>query len=256
MFTEAAGTGNGPEFDSMGIRHLDLSALDGSTSTVPIVTTNYSIDLPLSINETYVDDGCKTCIIDIVSSKEVCEMSLEMTAIEVEYRSNCSIVNQLKIIDVNTLGMCLQDQSIQTITMPGPLKGVTLACDYPEEGQPGITSIKCDDLPGVSENNCKRTYRSTDDNTCKDFGMDMIIPRSKNHWEKLVNRYGSSYFSTIPGISKPAGGGSYTNKAMNSDTPNIDYQALDGGDWWLRDSTFSEPNGDYTANCWLGGCKC
>ena len=128
--------------------------------------------------------------------------------------------------------MCLQDQSTQTITMPGPLKGVTLACDYPEEGQPGITSIKCDDLPGVSENNCKRTYRSTDDNTCKDFGMDMIIPRSKNHWEKLVNRYGSSYFSTIPGISKPADGGSYTNKAMNSDTPNIDYQALDGGDWW------------------------
>ena len=28
---------------------------------------------------------------------------------------------------------------------------------------------------------------------------------------------------------------------MNSDTPNIDYQALDGGDWWLRDSTYSEP---------------
>ena len=108
-------------------------------------------------------------------------------------------------------------------------------------------------MPGV--HNCKRTYRSTDDNTCKDFGMDIVVPRSKNHWEKLLARYHSSYFSVIPGISKPTSGGSYTNKAMNSRTPNIDYRAIDGGTWWLRDNAYIQPSGDYTANCWLGAAN-
>lgn len=30
------------------------------------------------------------------------------------------------------------------------------------------------------------------------------------------------------------------------------WQATDGGTWWLRTSSYSEPNGDYNANCFLG----
>lgn len=30
-----------------------------------------------------------------------------------------------------------------------------------------------------------------------------------------------------------------------------DWQALDGKQWWIRDTVFTEPNGDYTAGCWL-----
>jgi Tyrosine-protein kinase ephrin type A/B receptor-like len=30
------------------------------------------------------------------------------------------------------------------------------------------------------------------------------------------------------------------------------WQASDGGQWWLRDTPYSEPNGDYTAYCLLG----
>ena len=100
-----------------------------------------------------------------------------------------------------------------------------------------------------------RTYRSTDNNSCKALGMDIVIPRTQAHLNALLTRYDSSYFATVPGISKPTSGGNYTNCIMRD--PNTygtgctDWQALDGGAWWLRDSTLSEPNGDYTANCWL-----
>ena len=30
-----------------------------------------------------------------------------------------------------------------------------------------------------------------------------------------------------------------------------DWKVPDGGRWWLRDSTYGEPNGDYDGNCWL-----
>ena len=28
--------------------------------------------------------------------------------------------------------------------------------------------------------------------------------------------------------------------------------ATDGGRWWIRDTAYSEPNGDWTAGCFLG----
>ena len=34
-----------------------------------------------------------------------------------------------------------------------------------------------------------------------------------------------------------------------------DWKVPDGGRWWLRDSQYSEPNGDYTGNCWLSMYK-
>ena len=49
------------------------------------------------------------------------------------------------------------------------------------------------------------------------------------------------YFSVIPGISRPTSGRGYSNKAMNSRTPNIDYRAIDGGTWWLRDNAYIQP---------------
>ena len=31
------------------------------------------------------------------------------------------------------------------------------------------------------------------------------------------------------------------------------WRAADNGRWWLRSTSYSEPNGDYTANCFMGG---
>ncbi|NDK10015.1 hypothetical protein GW846_04495 [Candidatus Gracilibacteria bacterium] len=95
-----------------------------------------------------------------------------------------------------------------------------------------------------------RSFRSTDNNSCKEVGMDMLVPRTKDLFAYVIQRYGSSYFRVMPGIFKPTNGGNYTSVAMNSETAP-DWKAVDGGKWWLRDTPYTEPSGDYTANCWL-----
>ena len=101
-----------------------------------------------------------------------------------------------------------------------------------------------------------QTYRVTDNNSCKALGMDIMIPRSKLQMTAVIAKYDSSYFATIPGVYKATSGGNYTGCKMRRPADNggdgcADWQVADGGRWWLRDSTFSEPNGDYTAYCWL-----
>jgi hypothetical protein len=39
---------------------------------------------------------------------------------------------------------------------------------------------------------------------------------------------------------------------MNSQDGSPEWGVKDGGRWWLRDTTFSEPNGDYDLNGLLG----
>ena len=40
--------------------------------------------------------------------------------------------------------------------------------------------------------------------------------------------------------------------AMNSDEPaQSSWRTADGSAWWLRDDKFVEPNGAYSANCYL-----
>ncbi|MSQ83025.1 MAG: DUF4215 domain-containing protein [Myxococcales bacterium] len=101
----------------------------------------------------------------------------------------------------------------------------------------------------------KTTFRHTEDNTCKDYGLDIVMPRSIEQWTWMLAKYGNSYFTTIPGVYKTGNGGNYTGCAMRSPASYgsgcSDWRVGDGGRWWLRDSTFGEPNGDYEANCWL-----
>jgi hypothetical protein len=113
--------------------------------------------------------------------------------------------------------------------------------------------IGCDQLLANKGGACISTNKQTDPDTCKAHGYTMIVPKSRAHWKHLWAKYGRSYFDTIPGIYKPTDGGDYTQVAMNSQamTPG-GYRAIDGGAWWLRDTLYSEPNGNYKANCWLG----
>gem|GEM_PF-4392108 len=128
----------------------------------------------------------------------------------------------------------------------GPLAPIIVWCDMETEGG-GYTYYPVES--GI------QTYRSTDNNTCKQLGMDIVYPRSKAQWTYMLNRYGSSYFSTIPGVTKPSDGGNYTGCAMRNPayygSGCSDWRVPDGGRWWLRDTPYSEPNGDYYANCWL-----
>jgi hypothetical protein len=48
------------------------------------------------------------------------------------------------------------------------------------------------------------------------------------------------------------GCGGCTGKAMHSGAQaQHGWRTTDGRPWWLRDTTYSEPNGDYHANCYL-----
>ncbi len=125
-----------------------------------------------------------------------------------------------------------------------------VACDMSTEGG-GYTYLPID--------SGKDTYRSTDDNSCKDYGFDIVYPRSKAQWTWMLAKYGAGYFSTVPGVTKPGNGGNYTGCAMRHPghygSGCNDWKVPDGGRWWLRDGNYSEPNGDYDANCWLSMYK-
>jgi len=102
------------------------------------------------------------------------------------------------------------------------------------------------------------------------LGLDLVYPRSKQHWIAMSNFVRNvlgdatnQYFTTVYAVhretSAGAGsrGGNYTGDIMRNPafygTGTPDWRVPDGGRWWLRDTTFSEPNGDYTAYNFLGG---
>ena len=115
----------------------------------------------------------------------------------------------------------------------------------------------------------------TEDNGGTPLGLDLVMPRSKEHWKAMSNTVlqaitenkagGGNYdnfFQTAYGVYRSNGarngGGYYNDKIMRSKyyggTNNAsDWRVKDGGRWWLRDETYGEPNGDYGPNGLLGG---
>ena len=115
------------------------------------------------------------------------------------------------------------------------------------------------------------------DNGGTPLGLDIVYPRSKNHWKSMSNAVNSaiatsraggagyaSFFQTTYGVYRVgtadngANGGNYTMKIMRSaeygGTTNApDWKVKDGGMWWLSDATYGEPNGDYGDYGFLGG---
>ena len=81
---------------------------------------------------------------------------------------------------------------VQNATQSYNVKTITVKCDYLDESgqEEGIATDVCDTLLGKSPTNinegCLETFKTTDHNTCKDFGMDIVIPRSKKHWKNYL----------------------------------------------------------------------
>jgi hypothetical protein len=101
------------------------------------------------------------------------------------------------------------------------------------------------------------------------LGLDLVYPRSSQHWTAMNNYVknvlgdSSNVFFQIPYVvyrtTSSTGGtrnGNYTGQIMRDPrfygTGASDWRTGDGGRWWLRNTTFGEPNGDYTARAWLG----
>jgi hypothetical protein len=73
---------------------------------------------------------------------------------------------------------------------------------------------------------------------------------------KTLNAPLYAYLRVLTGIVKPTAGntpcrGGIMNYGNCSGVANS-WKATDGGMWWVRDTSHSEPQGDYTANCFLG----
>ena len=127
---------------------------------------------------------------------------------------------------------------------PGALPPIPVYCDMTTDGG-GYTMY-----PVTAG---KVSYRTTDANSCTDVGLKIIIPRTKAHLGSMWKKYTAAYFTAVPGISGKAAG-NYTGCLMNSGdaTCGANWTALDQGAWFLRDTAYTEPNGDYTPGCWLG----
>lgn len=96
------------------------------------------------------------------------------------------------------------------------------------------------------------------------LGLDFVYPRSKQHWIAMYEAVRDArpsgnlqdYFTTAYGVWSNTAA-NYTSVIMRNPTfygsGTSAWQVNDGGRWWLRDTTFSEPNGDYGPQGWLGG---
>ena len=95
------------------------------------------------------------------------------------------------------------------------------------------------------------------------LGLDIFYPRSKEHWAAIYNFVVTVSNSTIVNdiktvgaVYKTTGGGNYTTTVMRNSryyaTGTTDWRVPDDGKWFIRDTTYVEPNGNYTANAFLG----
>lgn len=96
------------------------------------------------------------------------------------------------------------------------------------------------------------------------LGLQFASPRSTEWWKaasRVVANYRTygtyqDYFATVYNVWSYSPG-NYTNIIMRwapyYGSGTTSWQTDDGGRWWLRNSTFGEPNGDYGAQGWLGG---
>ena len=101
--------------------------------------------------------------------------------------------------------------------------------------------------------------RITDSHAGIPLGLEMWEGRSRNCWlaaTQAVNSLDSgnfnSYWEGVGHVYKPNGGGNYTGCIMRSSYYGgnncNEWRVATGNRWWIRDSTHSEPNGDYSGN--------
>jgi hypothetical protein len=126
----------------------------------------------------------------------------------------------------------------------GPLAPLTAFCDMTTDGG-GYTEYAI--TGGIS------TTRFDQENSCTALGLKMVIPRTQAHLNAMFAKYGLDSFATVPGVYGLAAG-NYTGCTMNSGdaTCAANWKAIDGGSWFAKNASYSEPNGDYTPGCWLG----
>jgi len=100
---------------------------------------------------------------------------------------------------------------------------------------------------------CLDIRKATQKNSCPK-GMKIFAPRTRADWKTFIESaqpLRSPHW--IIDVTRPANGcGGCTRHAMNSaNAAQKTWRTSDGSAWWMRSNTYSEPNGDYSANCYL-----
>ena len=90
----------------------------------------------------------------------------------------------------------------------------------------------------------------------KALGLELIAQRTSECWRATndftLAKHGNriSSYVTATTVFKPSSGNNYTSYVMRAGSVP-DWRVYDNGPWWLRDTTFGEPNGDYTGGSFL-----
>jgi hypothetical protein len=130
----------------------------------------------------------------------------------------------------------------------------------PNKGSPKSCKCRKIELTGsysagelVKCEQCITVKDATQKNSCP-VGMKLFSPRSRSDWKTFLDSAGPLRAPNwIVDVTRPQNGcGGCTRFPMKSTTPQqATWKTADGSAWWLRSSRYNEPNGDYTANCYL-----
>lgn len=107
--------------------------------------------------------------------------------------------------------------------------------------------------PMVKCEKCRDVRRSNDQSSCPE-GTKIFSPRNKDDWRTFIlSATPLRAPNWIIDVTRPQNGcGGCTKVPMNSDeSRQRSWRTSDGSAWWLRSTRYSEPNGDYDANCYL-----
>jgi hypothetical protein len=100
---------------------------------------------------------------------------------------------------------------------------------------------------------CLAVRKTTQKNSCP-AGTKIFSPRSKKDWETVMNSGGKlATPHWIVDVTRSSNGcGSGCKKSMNSQNRRAaTWHTSDGSPWWLRSNPYSQPSGNYHANCYL-----
>merc|ERR1719456_1534485 len=117
---------------------------------------------------------------------------------------------------------------------------------------PNNVLIKCE--------NCLDVYNSNMENSCP-YGTKIFSPETREDWKTfLASSTAVRNPHWIIDVTRPQDGcGGCTAYPMNSGTPaQATWHTSDMSPWWLRSTTYTQPNGDgselhgdYHANCYM-----